>query len=35
VAREHARLARRNLETVMEGGSEALRRFPALALVAG
>ncbi|KPF87413.1 GntR family transcriptional regulator [alpha proteobacterium AAP38] len=34
VAREHARLARRNLEQVMEGGSDALRRFPALALVA-
>lgn len=33
VAREHARLARRNLERVMEGGGEALRRFPALALV--
>ncbi|MFV3127030.1 GntR family transcriptional regulator [Niveispirillum sp. KHB5.9] len=35
VAREHARLARRNLEQVMEAGSTALRRFPALALVAG
>ncbi|OYQ34502.1 GntR family transcriptional regulator [Niveispirillum lacus] len=35
VAREHARLARRNLEQVMEGGHAALRRFPALALVAG
>lgn len=35
VAREHARLARRNLEQVMEAGGEALRRFPALALVAG
>ncbi|MBP7337289.1 GntR family transcriptional regulator [Niveispirillum sp.] len=35
VAREHARLARRNLEQVMEGGNAALRRFPALALVAG
>lgn len=34
VAREHARLARRNLEQVMEGGSDARRRFPALALVA-
>lgn len=35
VAREHARLARRNLEQVMEGGGAARHRFPALALVAG
>lgn len=35
VAREHARLARRNLEQVMERGGEARRRFPALALVGG
>jgi len=35
VAREHARLARRNLEQVMEGNGDARRRFPALALVAG
>lgn len=35
LAREHARLARRNLEMAMEGGDDALRRFPALALVVG
>ena len=35
VAREHARLARRNLEQVMDGDGDAHRRFPALALVAG
>lgn len=35
LAREHARLARQNLETAMQGGNDALRRFPALALVVG